>query len=86
MMFLNFEYLFPVIKAAKIRGLVFFDAGNAWAKEDSFSFDLRKAVGIGVNWLSPFGPLRVAWGLNLQPEFDEKRTQFEFSVGSGLGL
>jgi len=84
MMLFNFEFLFPIIKAAKIRGLVFFDMGNAWEKEDFFDFDLRKSVGWGLRWNSPFGPLRVAWGLNLDPEDDEDSSQFEFSVGSGF--
>jgi outer membrane protein insertion porin family len=84
MMLFNFEYLFPIIKAAKIRGLVFFDMGNAWEKGDFYDFDLRKSVGWGVRWNSPFGPLRVEWGLNLDPEDDEDSSQFEFSVGSGF--
>lgn len=84
MMLFNLEYLFPLIKAAKIRGLVFFDMGNAFRKDDSFDFDLRKSVGFGVRWNSPFGPLRVEWGLNLEPEEDEEQSQFEFSVGSGF--
>lgn len=84
MMLFNFEYLFPLIKAAKIRGLVFFDMGNAYAKGDLFDFDLRKSVGFGVRWNSPFGPLRVEWGLNLEPKDDEDSSQFEFSVGTGF--
>lgn len=84
MMLFNFEYLFPIIKAAKIRGLVFFDMGNAWEKDDFFDFDLRKSVGWGVRWNSPFGPLRVEWGLNLSPKDDEESSKFEFSVGSGF--
>jgi len=81
----NFEYLFPLIKAAKIRGLVFFDLGSSWGgpAADS-SFDLRKSTGFGIRWNSPFGPLRVEWGLNLSPKHDEKRSQFEFSAGAGF--
>ena len=84
MMLFNFEYLFPIIKAAKIRGLFFFDMGNAFADDESFEFDLRESMGIGVNWNSPFGPLRVVWGINLDPEDDEDSSQFEFSVGTGF--
>jgi len=84
MILFNFEYLFPLIKAAKIRGLVFFDMGDAFREGESFSLNLRKSIGWGVRWNSPFGPLRVAWGLNLEPEYDEDSSQFEFSVGSGF--
>ena len=85
MAFCNFEYLFPLIKAAKIRGLVFFDMGSSWGGpgEDT-SFDLRKSVGFGVRWNSPFGPLRIEWGLNLSPKEDEKSSEFGFSAGAGF--
>jgi outer membrane protein insertion porin family len=85
MAFCQFEYLFPVIKAAKIRGLVFFDAGSAWGgKGDDTDFDLRTDVGAGIRWNSPFGPLRVDWGLNLSPKGDEKGSNFGFSAGAGF--
>ncbi|RLA94431.1 MAG: outer membrane protein assembly factor BamA [Deltaproteobacteria bacterium] len=84
MMLFNFEYLFPLIKAAKIRGLVFFDMGNSFREGENFDFDLRKSVGWGIRWQSPFGPLRIEWGLNLDPKEDEDRSQFEFSVGTGF--
>ena len=31
---------------------------------------------------SPFGPLRLAYGFNLDPRAGEKNPVFEFSVGS----
>jgi outer membrane protein insertion porin family len=85
MAFCQFEYLFPLIKAAKIRGLMFFDAGSAWGGpgEDT-KFDLRTDVGFGIRWNSPFGPLRVDWGLNLSPKHDEKKSNFGFSAGAGF--
>jgi len=85
MAFCQFEYLFPVIKAAKIRGLVFFDAGSAWGGPgDDTGFDLRTDVGAGIRWNSPFGPLRVDWGINLSPKNDEKGSNFGFSAGAGF--
>ena len=85
MAFCQFEYLFPLIKAAKIRGLVFFDAGSAWGGPGkNASFDLRTDVGFGIRWNSPFGPLRVDWGLNLSPKDDEKGSNFGFSAGAGF--
>jgi len=85
MAFCQFEYLFPVIKAAKIRGLVFFDAGSAWGGPgDDTGFDLRTDIGAGIRWNSPFGPLRVDWGINLSPKDDEKGSNFGFSAGAGF--
>jgi outer membrane protein insertion porin family len=79
---LNFEYLFPLYKAAGIRGVVFFDAGNAYRKSEYPFQNLRKSAGFGVRWYSPFGPLRVEWGINLSPKDGEKRSNFEFSMGN----
>jgi outer membrane protein insertion porin family len=85
MAFCQFEYLFPLIKAAKIRGLVFFDAGSSWGGPgENTSFDLRTDVGAGIRWNSPFGPLRVDWGVNLSPKHGEKGSNFGFSAGAGF--
>jgi outer membrane protein insertion porin family len=42
---------------------------------------MRHCVGVGINWYSPFGPLRLVWGLNLNPRDDEDSSNFEFSMG-----
>ncbi|MCX5894421.1 MAG: outer membrane protein assembly factor BamA [Proteobacteria bacterium] len=82
-MFFNFEYIFPIMKEAGIRGVVFADIGNAYKQGEGFFSDLRYDVGVGVRWYSPFGPLRVEWGINLDPnsKYDEKTSNFEFSMG-----
>jgi len=78
----NVEYLFPLIEEAKVRGLLFFDAGNAWdTNEPYFSSKLRTGAGCGIRWFSPMGPLRLEWGYNLQPKEDERRSRWEFSIG-----
>ncbi|MCX5899760.1 MAG: outer membrane protein assembly factor BamA, partial [Proteobacteria bacterium] len=83
-LFFNFEYLFPIMKEAGIRGVVFTDIGNSYEKSDTFFSDLRYDVGIGVRWYSPFGPLRVEWGYNPAPKskYDESSSNFEFSMGN----
>jgi outer membrane protein insertion porin family len=82
--FFNFEYLFPIMKEAGIRGAVFTDIGNSYEKSDTFFSDLRYDVGLGVRWYSPFGPLRVEWGYNPSPKskYDEASSNFEFSMGN----
>ncbi|MEK7851696.1 MAG: BamA/TamA family outer membrane protein, partial [Deltaproteobacteria bacterium] len=84
----NVEYLFPLIKEAGLRGVVFFDAGNAYninkvvnAESDDFG-KLRTGAGYGVRWYSPIGPLRLEWGYNLEPKPGEKRSRWEFSIGT----
>jgi outer membrane protein insertion porin family len=81
-LFFNFEYVFPLLQESGIRGVVFLDLGNAYRKNEGWLEDVRKSAGFGIRWQSPFGPLRVEWGLNLSPRDDEKSSQFHFSMGS----
>ena len=78
----NTEFIFPVLPAAKLNGVLFFDYGKGFAEDEGLNFDLRKATGIEVRWISPFGPLRAAWGLKLDAEPQEQGSVFEFSVGN----
>lgn len=79
---ITLEYLFPVLKEAGIRGVLFFDAGNAYRKSQYPFQTVKKDVGFGVRWYSPFGPLRLEWGINLSPTGDENRSNFGFSMGN----
>ncbi|MCK5255838.1 MAG: BamA/TamA family outer membrane protein, partial [Deltaproteobacteria bacterium] len=83
-LFFNLEYIFPILKEAGVRGVVFFDAGNAYKKSDSYFSDIRMGTGFGVRWQSPFGPLRLEWGINLDPnsKYDEDSSQFHFTMGA----
>ncbi len=79
--YFNFEVAFPLVKAMKMKGLVFFDTGNAWDKDQEFFSDMRYSAGVGMAWNSPMGPLRFAWGRNLDPNEYEETSIFDFSVG-----
>lgn len=79
--YFNFEYLFPIAKEAGLKGVLFFDTGNAWLKGEDFFESMRYSVGGGIRWMSPLGPLRLEWGRNLDPLQDEKDTELEFSIG-----
>ncbi len=79
----NIEYLFPLVKEAGLRGVLFFDAGNAFGDNEPYDIEkLRTAAGYGVRWYSPIGPLRLEWGYNLNPKDDEKTSRWEFSIGT----
>jgi outer membrane protein insertion porin family len=79
---LNAEYIFPLIEDLKLKGVVFFDYGSSFDKDDKFSLsDMRKTTGFGFRWLSPMGPLRLEWGYNLEPAEDESASKLEFSIG-----
>ncbi|MFQ5353483.1 MAG: outer membrane protein assembly factor BamA, partial [Thermodesulfobacteriota bacterium] len=77
----NAEFLFPLVKGQKMRGLLFFDVGNTYTGKVDFA-DVRFATGTGVRWYSPVGPLRLELGINLNPRDDESRTQWDFTIGS----
>ncbi len=85
MMAYTVEYRFPLLKEHGIVGIAFFDAGNVFTKDESYSFGgIRKAIGTGIRWYSPFGPLRIEYGLNLSPEEDESSGAWEFSIGGSF--
>ncbi|NTU59478.1 MAG: outer membrane protein assembly factor BamA [Deltaproteobacteria bacterium] len=84
MLLLNVEYVFPLIEEAKLKGVVFFDAGNAWSIGHTYlSTGLRTGAGLGIRWFSPMGPLRLEYGWNLRPseKYGEDRSKWEFSIG-----
>jgi outer membrane protein insertion porin family len=84
----NVELLYPLSKALGLRVAAFYDIGKGWGGGDN-SFDnsfwpLRQAVGAGIRWYSPFGPIRIDWGYNLTPKSGrgEKSNVFDFSMGT----
>lgn len=79
--FANFEYLFPLVTEQKVRGLIFYDAGNAYNGKIDLG-DLRTSAGLGIRWFSPVGPLRLEWGRNLNRREGEKASQWEFTIGT----
>ena len=80
MITLNTEIVFPIVKKAGIKGLTFFDMGNAWSR--GYHLDqLRKTVGIGLRWYSPMGPLRLEWGYILDRKYNEPTSRLEFTIG-----
>ncbi|MDR2861361.1 MAG: outer membrane protein assembly factor BamA [Syntrophobacterales bacterium] len=76
----NFDYIFPLIQSAGMKGVVFFDTGNAWNSGYDLG-DMRRTAGLGIRWYSPIGPLRLEWGYVLDKKFDESPSRWEFSVG-----
>jgi len=83
--FFNFEFRFPIIKEAAIYGVTFYDMGNVYPDDESYDFtNLRHAVGAGIRWYSPLGPLRLEWGYNLAPESDESSSVWDFTIGYGF--
>ncbi|TKS59674.1 MAG: outer membrane protein assembly factor BamA [Nitrospira sp.] len=78
----NADFVFTISSEAKLNGVLFFDYGKGFGEDESLSLDLRKTAGVEGRWISPFGPLRAAYGINLSPQPGEQGGFFEFTIGS----
>jgi len=80
------DYVFPILPSAGLRGVVFYDVGNAFNDGEKFTLnpsDLRNDVGAGVRWLSPLGPLRLEVGIPIGERLpDEDSFEVQFTIGS----
>ena len=83
MMVYNAEFRFPIQKEQGVVGVLFFDAGNVFTKDESYTFDgIRRSAGMGIRWYTPVGPVRLEWGYNLDPKPGEASSNFEFTMGT----
>jgi outer membrane protein insertion porin family len=83
----NLEYSVPL--PFGIRAAMFFDVGNVYGPDQSVHApidltNLKYAVGPGLRWNSPFGPIRVDYGVNPHPTGKEKFGNFQFSMGAAF--
>jgi outer membrane protein insertion porin family len=83
----NVEYTVPLFFG--IRAAAFYDVGNVWGPDtgagQKFDItDLKQAIGLGLRGTSPFGPIRVDYGVNPNPKNGERFGNFNFSVGSAF--
>jgi outer membrane protein insertion porin family len=77
----NVEYIVPLPLNFRVAG--FFDIGNVYGFGRRFDpTDTREAAGVGIRWLSPFGPIRVDYGFNLDRRAGEDAATLHFSAGS----
>ena len=82
--FVNLEYVFPILKDAGLKGVLFVDAGNADNGIGNIFNRIQASYGFGFRWLSPMGPLRVEYGIPYNPRtgIDKSSGRIEFSMGS----
>ncbi len=81
------EYVIPLFFG--IKAAVFYDVGQVWGPDLSLGTkidlsDLRHGVGAGLRWNSPFGPIRVDYGIKLDQKKGESFGNFNFSAGSSF--
>jgi outer membrane protein assembly complex protein YaeT len=82
----NVEYTFPIY--GELQGAAFFDAGNLLPNsEDPFARasagfdDMRYAIGLGLRYKLPIGPIRLDYGYNPDQRAGEDVGAFHFSFG-----
>ena len=68
-----------------LRWFGFFDAGGVYDANESIQFDsMRSSVGIGVSWISPVGPLRLAWAKPVRQLDGDKIQTLAFQIGTSF--
>ncbi len=76
----NLEVRFPLFR--DLRAAVFSDHGGVYSEVGSFRLpDLNHAVGVGLRYQTPLGPIRFDYGVRLGGIGDGRRGQWHFTIG-----
>ena len=85
---LNGELVAPFPGAGNDRTLRlygFVDAGNVFGEKDQYRLnDLRVSTGIGISWISPVGPLRIAYAVPLRKQPGDRIERLQFQIGTSF--
>jgi outer membrane protein insertion porin family len=84
----NAELLSPLPGGGNDRTLrvyAFADAGGLFGPDESIQFgDFRSSVGVGVSWISPVGPLRLAFARPVSKFDGDKIQNMQFQIGTSF--
>ncbi|RYX97458.1 MAG: outer membrane protein assembly factor BamA [Comamonadaceae bacterium] len=70
-------------KTLRLYGFV--DAGNVFGEKDPYKLDdLRVSAGIGLSWISPVGPLRIAIANPLRKKPGDRIERLQFQIGTSF--
>jgi outer membrane protein assembly complex protein YaeT len=76
----NVEYTFPIY--GELQGAAFIDAGNLLPSSKNPGLDdMRYAIGLGLRYKLPIGPIRLDYGYNPDQRPGEDTGAFHFSFG-----
>jgi outer membrane protein insertion porin family len=81
------EFIFPLPGTGNdrsFRSFVFLDIGNVYLQGKIDLGDLRYSTGVGLNWASPLGPLKLSLGFPLNTQPDDRTQRVQFQIGSGF--
>ena len=66
--------------------IMFFDVANVWGVDYSSAINddgkFRSSVGLGVDWMTPIGPLNFTFAQPITKETTDKTETFRFSLGT----
>ena len=85
---LNLFFPIPYVQTSGVRGVVFADMGTVWGTEKTTNVsaklatsNIRVSAGIGLEWISPVGPITIAWGKALRKKSGDNLRSVEFALG-----
>lgn len=85
---LNAEVLMPFPGAGNDRTLRLFgfvDAGNVFGEKEKYDLgELRTSAGFGVSWISPLGPLRLAFAHPMNKRPTDRIQRLQFQIGTSF--
>jgi outer membrane protein insertion porin family len=85
---LNFEILTPFPGAGNDRTLRMFgfvDVGNVYGESQPMRLnELRSSVGVGISWISPVGPLRLAIANPIRKFSGDRIQRVQFQIGTSF--
>ena len=67
--------------------IIFLDAGNVWGVDYDSSKDsdkIRSSAGLGLDWISPLGPLSFVFAQTLSSADGDLEESFSFQIGSSF--
>jgi outer membrane protein insertion porin family len=60
----------------------FIDAGNVYGHDESINLStIRYSAGMGVLWVSPFGPLKLVYAVPFNNQSTDRTESFQFQMG-----
>lgn len=87
----NLEFIAPLPGGGNdktLRWFGFVDAGTVYCSASASlicrSNALRASGGVGLSWISPVGPLRLAWAKPIRKESGDKLQTFQFQIGTSF--
>ena len=84
----NAELLSPLPGGGNDRTLrmyTFFDAGGIYGDDEAIQLsDLRTSMGVGISWISPVGPLRLAFAKPINKFDSDKIQAMQFQIGTSF--